>query len=95
MARPRTRPVFSAEVVGPWILIIRGQRVMMDSDLAWLYGVSTKRLNERVKRNRNRFPADFMFRLTAEEKLEVVANCDQLRGTKFSLARPLGGASTC
>lgn len=49
------------------IHLIRGQRVMLDADLAALYGVSTGRLNEQVKRNRNRFPADFMFRLTAEE----------------------------
>jgi hypothetical protein len=46
------------------ILMIRGQRVMLDADLARLYGVTTKRLNEQVKRNRGRFPSDFMFRLT-------------------------------
>jgi len=88
LVRPRTQPAFSAQVVGKWILIIRGQRVMLDSDLARLYGVSTKRLNEQVKRNRNRFPADFMFRLTAEEKMEVVANCDHLRRIKFSAVLP-------
>jgi hypothetical protein len=49
------------------ILVIRGQRVMLDSDLAELYEVETKRFNEQVKRNAKRFPADFMFRLTAEE----------------------------
>ena len=42
------------------ILVLRGQRVMLDADLAFLYGVATKRLNEQVKRNRDRFPADFM-----------------------------------
>jgi hypothetical protein len=46
---------------------VRGRRVMLDADLAALYGVSTKRLNEQVKRNRDRFPDDFMFTLTAEE----------------------------
>ena len=46
---------------------------------AELYGVTTKRLSERVKRNKDRFPADFMFQLTAEEKAKVVANCDHLR----------------
>jgi len=56
------------------ILLIRGQKVILDMDLARLYGVTTKRLNEQVKRNRKRFPADFMFRLTEEEKAEVVAN---------------------
>jgi len=47
--------------------MIRGQKVMLDADLAGLYGVSTKRLNEQVARNRERFPADFMFQLTAAE----------------------------
>jgi len=49
------------------ILLIRGKRVMLDADLAKLYGVSTKRLNEQVKRNRDRFPQDFMFQLNPEE----------------------------
>ena len=49
------------------ILVIRGQKVMLDSDLALLYGVTAKRLNEQVKRNRDRFPADFMFQLTEQE----------------------------
>jgi hypothetical protein len=70
------------------ILIIRGQKVMLDADLAELYGVSTRRLNEQVKRNRERFPPDFMFPLTAEEKSEVVAKCDHLRGLRFSPTLP-------
>ena len=49
------------------IYTIRGQKVMLDSDLAELYGVETKRLNEQVSRNIDRFPADFMFKLTIEE----------------------------
>ena len=61
---------------------------MLDSDLAALYGVSTKRLNEQVKRNRLRFPADFMFRFTTKEKAEVVAICDHLRNLKFSPSLP-------
>jgi len=61
---------------------------MVDADLARLYGVSTKRLNEQVKRNRSRFPTDFMFQLTAQEKEQVVANCDHLRRLKFSPALP-------
>jgi len=48
------------------ILSIRGQRVMLDADLAGLYGTTTKRLIEQVKRNRGRFPDDFMFQLTAK-----------------------------
>jgi hypothetical protein len=67
---------------------IRGQRVILDSDLADLYRVPTKRLNEQVKRNRNRFPKDFMFRLTDGEKAEVVANCDHLQRLKFSPTLP-------
>ena len=60
----------------------------MDADLARLYGVTTKRPNEQVKRNRDRFPADFMFQLSAEERAEVVANCDHLSNLKFSKVLP-------
>lgn len=49
------------------ILILRGQRVILDRELAAIYGSTTKRLNEQIKRNRDRFPEDFMFQLTAEE----------------------------
>lgn len=56
-----------AEHVGRLIYIVRGQKVMLDSDLAALYGVPTFRLNEQVKRNRPRFPEDFMIRLTKED----------------------------
>ena len=49
------------------ILLVRGHKVMLDADLAVLYGVTTKRLNEQVRRNRSRFPDDFIFQLTAEE----------------------------
>ncbi len=74
--------------VEPLILKIRGQRVIVDSDLAKLYGVSTMRLNEQVKRNSVRFPQDFMFRLTPEEKSEVIANCDNLKKLKYSPVLP-------
>ena len=70
------------------IQVIRGLRVMLDVDLAELYGVQTKRLNEQVKRNRDRFPSDFLFQLTQDEKTEVVANCDHLQNLKFSKALP-------
>jgi hypothetical protein len=56
-----------AERIEKVILLIRGHKVMVDTDLANLYGVSTKRLNEQVRRNLARFPADFMFQLTAQE----------------------------
>lgn len=70
------------------ILLIRGQKVLLDSDLAELYGVTTKVLNQSVSRNRDRFPADFMFRLSAREKSEVVTNCDHLAKLKYSPTRP-------
>ncbi|MCG2725466.1 MAG: ORF6N domain-containing protein [Elusimicrobia bacterium] len=56
-----------AETIEQAILFIHGQKIILDYDLAKLYGVTTKRLNEQVKRNRNRFPKDFMFRLNKQE----------------------------
>lgn len=70
------------------ILFIRGKRVIIDSDLAALYGVTTKRLNEQVKRNLERFPQEFMFTLDFREKSEVVANCDHLKNLQFSASLP-------
>lgn len=70
------------------IVVIRGQRVLLDADLAAIYGVTTKRLNEQVKRNARRFPEEFVFRLTEIEKAEVVANCDHLRKLRFSKSLP-------
>ena len=66
------------------IFIIRDRKVMLDMDLAELYGVTTKRLNEQVKRNRKRFPEDFMFQLIEQEKEKVVAICDHLNRLRFS-----------
>lgn len=71
------------------ILLIRGTKVIVDADLAALYGVPTKRLNEQVKRNANRFPTDFVFSLNAEEKSQLVADCDHLEKLKFSKTNPL------
>ena len=79
----RSKPIESL------ILTIRGRKVMIDADLAAVYGVTTKRLNEQVKRNADRFPEDFLFRLTAKEKEEVVANCDHLAQLKFSPKLPM------
>ena len=70
------------------ILLIRGEKVIVDADLAQFYGVPTKRLNEQVKRNKARFPKDFMFQLSAEEKAELVANCDHLEKLKYSRNLP-------
>ena len=71
------------------ILVLRGKRVILDADLARLYGVTTARLNEQVRRNADRFPPDFMFRLSPDEKEEVIAICDHLRNLKFSRWLPL------
>jgi len=70
------------------ILVIRGQKVMIDADLAALYDVPTKRLNQQIKRNAERFPADFVFQLSRVERDEVVANCDHLGRLKFSPTMP-------
>ena len=77
-----------AEAIASKIYFIRRQKVMLDRDLAELYGVATKRLNEQVRRNAKRFPEDFMFQLTSEEKNEVVAICDHLSKLKFSKTLP-------
>jgi hypothetical protein len=70
------------------ILEIRGQKVILDRDLAEVYGATTKRLNEQVRRNRDRFPADFAFRLTREETGELVAKCDRFSNLKHSSVLP-------
>ena len=73
------------EVIEHKIFVIRGQRVMIDRDLAELYGVKTFRLNETVKRNIKRFPDEFIFRLNDNEKNELIANCDRF---KKDITRP-------
>lgn len=70
------------------ILLIRGQKVIIDSDLALLYGVPTKALNQAIRRNSDRFPEDFMFILSQEEKDEVVTVCDHLKILKYSRHLP-------
>ena len=74
MPKRRRRLAFAVE---SRILFLRHQRVILDADIAELYGVPVKRLNEQVKRNQERFPSDFMFQLTAKEHERFeVANCD-------------------
>ena len=85
----RSKAIVKVARIQQRILLIRGVKVMVDADLAEAYGVPTRRLNEQVRRNKDRFPDDFMFQLTAEEKAEVVANCDHLEKLKFSKALPL------
>ena len=67
LLRGTAKAALSPQALAGRILVIRGQRVMLDADLAELYEVETKRLNEQVKRNAGRFPADFMFQLSDEE----------------------------
>jgi hypothetical protein len=83
------RAVASLDVIENRILLIRGHKVMIDADLAAVYGVTTKRLNEQVKRNRERFPEDFMFQLTEVEKAEVVAICNHHFAIVFNAIREL------
>ncbi len=70
------------------ILHFRGLPVLIDADLARLYGVPTRALNQAVRRNAARFPDDFLFQLTEIEKDEVITNCDHLQNLKFSKALP-------
>ncbi len=82
------KSVIPVERIEQLILSIRGQKVILAADLAALYGVATKQLNQQVKRNRKRFPEDFMFQLNAGEKAEVVTNCNHLAKLKFSPTLP-------
>ena len=74
--------------IGSRIYTMRNEQVMIDRDLAELYGVETKRLNEQVKRNSERFPSDFMFQLNDNEKNELVAKCDRFNKMKHSTVNP-------
>lgn len=76
------------EVITEKIFEIRGQKVMIDADLAWLYEVPTKALNQAVKRNTARFPEDFMFQLTRLERDELVTICDRLTNLKHASSLP-------
>jgi len=84
MSKNGTEIIIPDEVIMNKIILIRGQKVMISNDLAELYSVTTKRLNEQVKRNIKRFPQHFMFQLNEQEKGKVVANCDHLQNIKYS-----------
>jgi hypothetical protein len=71
------------------IFQFRGVRVMVDKDLADLYGTVTKVLKQQVKRNLGRFPQDFMFELTKQEREELVTNCDRFDRLKHSTINPM------
>ena len=78
----------ATEQIRSKIFTIRGVQVMLDYDLAHLYQVGTKALNQAVKRNTNRFPSQFCFQLTEKEKDELVTNCDRLARLRHSSACP-------
>jgi len=82
------KPIVKIGKIEQRIFLIRGEKVIIDADLAEFYNVSTKRLNEQVKRNKGRFPEDFVFKLTSKEKDELVANCDHLSKLKYTKALP-------
>ena len=82
------KEIILQETIERKIFLIRGHKVMVDRDLAELYGVPTKRVNEQVKRNIKRFPEDFMFQLTRQEKDELVATCDRFGSLKYSTSNP-------
>ena len=80
--------MLSEDSIKKKIHTLRGIQVMIDSDLAKIYGGPAKALNQAVKRNRERFPDDFMFKLSQLEKMELVTNCDYLKNLKFSSHNP-------
>jgi hypothetical protein len=85
----RFRIVPPAEQIASRIVFIRGRKVLVDSDLAALYGVETRSLNQAVKRNAERFPADFMFRLSARELSDwrsqiVISNARAKMGLRYA-----------
>src|SRR5574337_146589 len=82
------KAIIPAEKIDRAILLLRNKRVMLDADLALVFGTTTKKLNQQVKRNIDRFPSDFLFQLTDEEKEWVVTNCDHLKQLKFSSVNP-------
>lgn len=85
---PEKRMTQGAFSIETRILALRGVKVILDSDLAAIYRVSTKALNQAMKRNASRLPSDFLFPLTSAEKAEVVTTCDHLRKLKFSPVLP-------
>ena len=91
MARKKSTAskALALDQIEPLIHEIRGEKVILDSDLARLYGVTTKRLNEQVKRNQERFPADFVFRLTSAES---EASRSQFATSSSQTIDPEGGA---
>jgi hypothetical protein len=92
-APARHKSVIPIERIASSIYLIRGEKVMLDSDLAELYGVSTGRLNEQVKRNINRFPEDFAFQLT-EREFEILMSQNAISSSGHGGRRKLPWAFT-
>ena len=88
MDKENSMLILDDQTIHSLIFTIRGKQVMIDRDLAELYQVQTKRLNEQVKRNIERFPIEFCFQLNEDEKNELVANCDRFDGLKQSSSHP-------
>ncbi len=88
MAEYKNRLQIDLSSIQQKIFTIRGEQVMVDRDLAAFYEVPTKRLNEQVKRNIERFPETFRFQLNFQEKNELVANCDRFENLKHSSVNP-------
>ena len=86
--RKKTLPDVTSEDVEERVLVLRNQRVLIDSDVAELYGIETKRVNEAVRNNLEKFPYGYIFVLDKYEKQEVVENFDHLNKLKFSKVQP-------
>lgn len=86
--RKKTLPDVTSEDVEERVLVLRNQRVLIDSDVAELYGIETKRVNEAVRNNPEKFPYGYIFVLDKYEKKEVVENFDHLNKLKFSKVQP-------
>ena len=80
--------VVKMETIENRIIAIRGEKVLIDGDVAEIYGVETKRVNEAVKNNLDKFPEDYLFELSQEEKNELVENFDRFNRLKHSTANP-------
>lgn len=83
-----SKQIIPLELIEKRIFFIRSEKVMIERDLADLYQVTTKALNQSVNRNIDRFPKEFMFRLNKNEKDELVTNCDQFETLKHSTSFP-------
>jgi len=90
----RSSKTLTVERVEPLLHVLRGERIILDMDLALIYGVATKRLNEQVKRNSERFPPDFAFRLTKDEAVELLRSKSQsATGSEHNLKSQIATSS--